>query len=70
MVTKVVGGYWVLPMNTNQPYSHRFMAMTVPCEVMIFAPKAAQISHEIENNTHRLERKFNFYDPDSVLSTR
>lgn len=70
MATKVVGGYWVLPMNTNQPYSHRFMAMTVPCEVMIFAPKAAQISHEIENNTHRLERKFNFYDPDSVLSTQ
>ncbi|OLQ72979.1 thiamine biosynthesis protein ApbE [Photobacterium proteolyticum] len=57
-------------MSTNQPFSHRFMAMTVPCEVMIFAPEPAQIAQVIEVNTRRLESKFNFYDSDSVLSVQ
>lgn len=70
MAMKAAGGYWVQPMSTNQPFSHRFMAMTVPCEVMIFAPESARITQAIEANTRRLESKFNFYDSGSVLSAQ
>jgi len=55
-------------MTTNQAYVHRFMAMTVPCEVTLFASNAAQLAQKIEANTHRLEGKFNFYSDSSLLT--
>ncbi|MEZ9547008.1 thiamine biosynthesis protein ApbE [Vibrio sp. 10N.286.45.A3] len=63
-------------MNSKQPFVHRFHAMTVPCEVQILSldlthfPKACakDIADEIEQNTHRLEGKYNFYSDDSWLT--
>ena len=56
-------------MSTKQIYTHHFMAMTVPCEVTLIAPNAAQIALDIETNTKRLEEKFNFYAKTSMLTT-
>ncbi|MCY9828911.1 FAD:protein FMN transferase [Vibrio chagasii] len=63
-------------MNSKLPFVHRFHAMTVPCEVQILSldlthfPKACakDIADEIEQNTHRLEDKYNFYSDDSWLT--
>ncbi len=63
-------------MNSKQPFVHRFHAMTVPCEVQILSldlthfPKACakDIADEIEQNTHRLEGKYNFYSDNSWLT--
>lgn len=63
-------------MNSKLPFIHRFHAMTVPCEVQILSldlthfPKACakSIADEIEQNTHRLEGKYNFYSDDSWLT--
>lgn len=56
-------------MPSNVPRIHRFTAMTVPCEVQLFgSSKASQITRLIEENTHRLESKFNFYSEDSFLN--
>lgn len=63
-------------MNSKLPFVHRFHAMTVPCEVQILSldlthfPKACakSIADEIEQNTHRLEGKYNFYSDDSWLT--
>jgi|GEM_PF-374013 len=63
-------------MNSKLPFVHRFHAMTVPCEVQILSldlthfPKACakSIADEIEQNTHRLEGKYNFYSDNSWLT--
>lgn len=63
-------------MSSNQLFVHRFHAMTVPCEVQILSidlanfPEAntKEIADEIEQNTRRLEDKYNFYCDDSWLT--
>lgn len=63
-------------MSSNLPFVHRFHAMTVPCEVQILSidianfPEASakEIADEIEQNTRRLEDKYNFYCDDSWLT--
>jgi len=63
-------------MNSKLPFVHRFHAMTVPCEVQILSldlthfPEACakSIADEIEQNTHRLEGKYNFYSDNSWLT--
>ncbi|NVN79911.1 MULTISPECIES: FAD:protein FMN transferase [unclassified Vibrio] len=63
-------------MSSNLPFVHRFHAMTVPCEVQILSidianfPEASakEITDEIEQNTRRLEDKYNFYCDDSWLT--
>ncbi|CAK3131792.1 FAD:protein FMN transferase [Vibrio crassostreae] len=63
-------------MSSNLPFVHRFHAMTVPCEVQILSidianfPEASakEIADEIEQNTRRLEDKYNFYCEDSWLT--
>ncbi|MDL5029319.1 FAD:protein FMN transferase [Vibrio sp. TMPB1044] len=63
-------------MSSNLPFVHRFNAMTVPCEVQILSidlanfPEAStkEIADEIEQNTRRLEDKYNFYCDDSWLT--
>lgn len=44
--------------------------MTVPCEVQIYGAvnNLAKLAENIKNNTWRLEKKYNFYDPNSWLS--
>ncbi|PMM95796.1 thiamine biosynthesis protein ApbE [Vibrio splendidus] len=63
-------------MSSNLPFVHRFHAMTVPCEVQILSidlanfpeTSAKDIAKEIEQNTRRLEDKYNFYCDDSWLT--
>ncbi|MDD1825669.1 FAD:protein FMN transferase [Photobacterium sp. ZSDE20] len=63
-------------MSSNLPFVHRFHAMTVPCEVQILSIdianfqkiSAKEIADEIEQNTRRLEDKYNFYCEDSWLT--
>ncbi|MEZ8778763.1 FAD:protein FMN transferase [Vibrio splendidus] len=63
-------------MSSNLPFVHRFHAMTVPCEVQILSmdlanipeASATAIAAEIEQNTRRLEDKYNFYCDDSWLT--
>ncbi|TFH93254.1 FAD:protein FMN transferase [Vibrio ouci] len=56
-------------MHSNRPFVHRFKAMTVPCEVQLFGSlKASQIAEMIEQNTRRLEQKYNFYSKQSWLT--
>ncbi|MFA0550768.1 FAD:protein FMN transferase [Vibrio lentus] len=63
-------------MSSNLPFVHRFHAMTVPCEVQILSidwanfpeTSAKDIAKEIEQNTRRLEDKYNFYCNDSWLT--
>lgn len=60
-------------MNSDLPYVHCFKAMTVPCEVRLYG--TGKLSHElnqlasrVEENTRRLEKKYNFYNRESWLS--
>ena len=63
-------------MSSNLPFVHRFHAMTVPCEVQILSmdlanfpeASATAIATKIEQNTRRLEDKYNFYSDDSWLT--
>ena len=65
-------------MSSNLPFVHRFHAMTVPCEVQILSmdlanfpeASATAIATKIEQNTRRLEGKYNFYCDDSWLTQR
>lgn len=69
MVLKRNGGPSERPMPSNMPFIHRFKAMTVPCEVQLFgSPNASQIAAVIEQNTYRLEQKYNFYSEQSWLT--
>ncbi len=60
-------------MKTEQKkYTFQFSCMTTPCEIQIFAPhkaKAENIAKSIKKNTRRLEKKYNFYDEQSFLSS-
>ncbi len=45
--------------------------MTTPCEVILYAEKetlAKKVAAEIEQNTFRLEKKYNFFSNDSIVS--
>ena len=45
--------------------------MTTPCEVILYADKestAAKVAADIETNTFRLEKKYNFFSSDSLVS--
>lgn len=42
--------------------------MTVPCEVILFADEAEALALAIEENTRRLEAKYNFHDEGSWLN--
>ncbi len=55
-------------MSSKPAYVHRFTAMTVPCEVILFADAAAPLAQAIEDNTRRLQAKYNFHDKGSWLS--
>lgn len=55
-------------MSTKSVYNSVFEAMTVPCEVTLVADNAARIAELIEQNTRRLEQKFNFHKADSWLN--
>ncbi|MCJ8350929.1 FAD:protein FMN transferase [Moritella sp.] len=55
-------------MSIKHAYVHRFMAMTVPCEVTLIASDSATLARNIEANTRRLEAKFNFYSDTSMLT--
>lgn len=56
-------------MPSSAPFIHKFRAMTVPCEVQLFGSQdASQIALMIEQNTRRLEQKYNFYSDQSWLS--
>ncbi len=46
--------------------------MSTPCELIIFSntkAKSDEIAKEILNETKRLEKKYNYYDPNSYLSS-
>jgi thiamine biosynthesis lipoprotein len=52
-------------------YTHTFLCMTTPCEVQIYSPSAQmanRLAKRIEKNSKRLEKKYNFFSPDSFLS--
>jgi thiamine biosynthesis lipoprotein len=52
-------------------FIYRFEAMTTPCEVVIFAnskDKADKIASEILHEIKRLEKKYNYFNPDSILT--
>lgn len=52
-------------------YSHQFHCMTTPCEVILYSEtikKAKKVARSIEKNTKRLEKKYNFFSPNSFLS--
>ncbi len=52
-------------------YSHQFNCMTTPCEVQLYAAdakSAEKVARLIENNTRRLEKKYNFFSDDSLIA--
>ena len=52
-------------------YSHQFNCMTTPCEVQLYAADAKsadKVARLIENNTRRLEKKYNFFSDDSLIA--
>lgn len=56
-------------MSSSVPFIHCFQAMTVMCEVQIFANNNAKhIAAMIESNTRRLEDKYNFHSSTSWLN--
>ncbi|AGH80102.1 ApbE family protein [Psychromonas sp. CNPT3] len=55
-------------MSFNTQYKYHFNAMSVPCEIILYAPKAQKIAHDIQVNTLRLEKKYNFHQPSSWLN--
>ncbi|NRD73435.1 FAD:protein FMN transferase [Shewanella sp. VB17] len=55
-------------MSSDAGYHYRFTAMTVPCEIILFADAAQLLAVTIENNTRRLEAKYNFHDKRSWLT--
>jgi len=57
--------------NALQKYSHQFNCMTTPCEVQLYAAdakSAEKVARLIENNTRRLEQKYNFFSDDSLIA--
>lgn len=62
-------------MRSNEPFVHRFQAMTVPCEIQLFASTklsvpVGSIVDDIIFNTRRLESRYNFYSDSSWLSQK
>ncbi len=52
-------------------FRHVFHCMTTPCEVQLYCttqPEATKVHQLIEQNTRRLEKKYNFFCQDSLLS--
>jgi thiamine biosynthesis lipoprotein len=57
--------------NSLKKYSHQFHCMTTPCEVQLYAKNAKladKVARSIEENTRRLEKKYNFFSNDSFIS--
>ena len=53
-------------------YSHSFSAMTVPCQLLLTGECTADLTTAalaVEQNTKRLENKYNFYQQDSWLNS-
>jgi len=55
-------------MSSKLPVIWRFTAMTVPCELILFASEAKVLAQQIELNMRRLEAKYNFHDEASWLN--
>ncbi len=56
---------------TAKKYRYQFHCMTTPCEVLLYCAAqtdANKVSKLIENNTRRLEKKYNFFSDDSLLT--
>lgn len=54
-----------------EKHTHHFVCMTSPCEIILYAKnknQAMRVASEIENNTRRLEDKYNFFNKNSCLS--
>lgn len=54
-----------------QPFRFQFIAMTVPCELLIIddnRQRAEQLAQQAHARTRQLEKKYNFHQPDSWLS--
>ena len=52
-------------------FVYKFSAMSTPCEVILYSDekiKADSVAHAILNETKRLEKKYNYYNKDSLLS--
>ncbi|NRA72257.1 MAG: FAD:protein FMN transferase [Gammaproteobacteria bacterium] len=52
-------------------FTFNFVCMTTPCEIILYAKTKSQAGHiaaKIEQNTRRLETKYNFFCADSFLS--
>lgn len=52
-------------------YLYKFEAMTTPCEVLIYASdksKADSVAQKILLEAKRLEKKYNYFNPSSILS--
>ena len=52
-------------------YTSSFLCMTTPCEVQVYSQSAQlanRLAKRIEKNSKRLEKKYNFFSPDSFLS--
>lgn len=58
--------------NALKKHTYNFTCMTTPCEVQLYAKtenEAKKIASLIERNTRRLEKKYNFFSDDSLVST-
>lgn len=52
-------------------YIYTFLCMTTPCEVQVYSQSAQlanRLAKRIEKNSKRLEKKYNFFNPNSFLS--
>ncbi len=53
------------------PYLYKFEAMTTPCEVLLFAESktyADSVAQAVLKEAKRLEKKYSYFDPNSLLS--
>jgi len=54
-----------------QKYNYHFTCMTTPCQIVLYADDRKlvdQVAREIEANTFRLEKKYNFFSDDSLIA--
>ncbi len=58
-------------MSTLNKFSHQFSCMTTKCEVQLYAKQAkdaTRVARLIEENSRRLEKKYNFFSQDSLIA--
>ena len=54
-----------------EKFVFRFRCMTSPCEIILYAPnsqEATRVAVDIEQNTRRLEKKYNFFSNNSLIA--